>query len=173
MSTENEGRTNPCLLEYDSQVCGRCKFGMARIFDNEGVYCGYVSDIVETKNEDGDVIDTQYQCSLDDSYSTKSTSSVYYMTNKYSNHTTGYTEYLCYEIEPSSQSDTSSATGNSLLKKDSDSGIDYALHCSENGMKRWMETEVWDSLSTEEQQRAILTIGCKQCDTSDGTNYYL
>ena len=32
---------DPCLSWYENGVCARCKFGSVRIFNGNGIYCGY------------------------------------------------------------------------------------------------------------------------------------
>lgn len=32
---------DPCLSWYENGVCARCKFGSIRVFNGNGIYCGY------------------------------------------------------------------------------------------------------------------------------------
>ena len=47
---------NPCLLEYENDVCARCKFGMVRIFNIDGVFCGFTDFNLQTTDDNGNTI---------------------------------------------------------------------------------------------------------------------
>ena len=73
----------------------------------------------------------------------------YTMKNRYANHTTGYTEYICVQTN--------------LY----DTNLDYDLltNCTDLGMKWYHTDSEWASLTADEQARASITIGCSQCES--------
>ena len=131
MHSSNAARWNPCLLNYDDYICARCKWGMARIFNLDGVFCGYVSEVIRAYDSDdyyNDPLDsstwtgeiTQSVCTIDYYYEavdgidrSKYTHS---LTNRYVNHTTGYAESLCVQDV-----------------FDADEGFDYLANCTALG----------------------------------------
>ena len=104
---------------------------MARIFNLDGVFCGYVSEVIRAYDEDSyydDEFDsstwsgeiTQSVCTIDYYYEaidgidrSKYTHS---LTNRYVNHTTGYAESLCVQDV-----------------FDDDGGFDYLANCTALG----------------------------------------
>ena len=42
VAASQESILDPCLSWYENGVCARCKFGSIRVFNGNGIYCGYL-----------------------------------------------------------------------------------------------------------------------------------
>ena len=149
----NWAHWNPCIQEYESGICARCKFGMARIVNIDGIFCGYISDVVEVDagwyetgyDDYGDeyeewvenIIIIDEPCEIDYYYEAfhdyNRTKYTHSMTNRYQNHTTGYTETLCVQTS-----------------FDSDATFDLLTNCTDVGKVSYRNDSLWeDSLSSD------------------------